>query len=141
MGFGPSAAGATLTLQPVPAGNQAMNNGAAKEILVVEDEEAIAEYSEGAKLAGDLDLTPTMAAVTKLTSLAKKAPDEAKGTLSSIATESDRTLFFDFMPLNLGTVAGMKIAYEDWDDATASKGSWTAELESANAKKAIERPT
>ena len=36
-----------------------------------------------------------------------------------------------------GTVAGMKIAYEDWDDATASKGSWTAELESANAKKAI----
>ncbi len=41
------------------------------------DEEAIAEYSKGAKLAGDLDLTPTMAAVTKLTALAKKAPDEA----------------------------------------------------------------
>jgi branched-chain amino acid transport system substrate-binding protein len=35
------------------------------------------------------------------------------------------------------TVAGMKIVYEDWDDATAAKGSWTAELESANAKKAI----
>ncbi|HEY3789918.1 MAG TPA: branched-chain amino acid ABC transporter substrate-binding protein, partial [Urbifossiella sp.] len=35
------------------------------------------------------------------------------------------------------TVAGMKINYEDWDDATATKGSWTAELESANAKKAI----
>ncbi len=35
------------------------------------------------------------------------------------------------------TVAGMKIVYEDWDDATASKGSWTAELESANAKRAI----
>ena len=34
-------------------------------------------------------------------------------------------------------VAGMKIVYEDWDDATAGKGSWTAELESANAKKAI----
>ena len=41
------------------------------------DEEAIAEYTEGAKLAGDLDLTPTMAAVTKLTELSKKAPDEA----------------------------------------------------------------
>jgi branched-chain amino acid transport system substrate-binding protein len=34
-------------------------------------------------------------------------------------------------------VAGMKIVYEDWDDATAGKGSWTAELESANAKRAI----
>jgi Flp pilus assembly protein TadD len=40
-------------------------------------EEAIAEYIEGSKLAGDLDLTPTMAAVTKLSELAKKAPDEA----------------------------------------------------------------
>ena len=34
-------------------------------------------------------------------------------------------------------VAGMKIVYDDWDDATAGKGSWTADLESANAKKAI----
>jgi branched-chain amino acid transport system substrate-binding protein len=35
-----------------------------------------------------------------------------------------------------GEIAGMKIAYEDMDDATAGKGSWTADLESANAKKA-----
>jgi branched-chain amino acid transport system substrate-binding protein len=34
-------------------------------------------------------------------------------------------------------VAGFKIDYLDWDDATAGKGSWTADLESANANKAI----
>jgi tetratricopeptide (TPR) repeat protein len=42
------------------------------------DEEAITEYTEGAKLAGELDLTPTMAAVTKLSALAKKETDPAK---------------------------------------------------------------
>jgi len=43
-------------------------------------EDAVTAYSEGAKLAGDLDLTPTMAAVTKLAELAKKATDPAKAT-------------------------------------------------------------
>jgi tetratricopeptide (TPR) repeat protein len=42
------------------------------------DAEAITEYTEGAKLAGELDLTPTMAAVTKLSELAKKESDPAK---------------------------------------------------------------
>ncbi len=28
--------------------------------------------------------------------------------MTSIDTETDRTLFFDFLPLELGTVAGMK---------------------------------
>src|SRR5213596_4302584 len=32
----------------------------------------------------------------------------AKGKLISLATETDRTLFFDFMPLELGTVRGFK---------------------------------
>lgn len=49
---------------------------------------------------------------TNLEVVHRKAPEEAKGTLSSIATESDRTLFFDFMPLNLGTVAGMKVKFQ-----------------------------
>ncbi|HSD90476.1 MAG TPA: tetratricopeptide repeat protein, partial [Kofleriaceae bacterium] len=44
-------------------------------------EDAINAYAEGAKLAGDLDLTPTMAAVRLLTELAKKEPDEAKATV------------------------------------------------------------
>jgi tetratricopeptide (TPR) repeat protein len=42
------------------------------------DEEAITEYTAGAKLAGELDLTPTMAAVTRLSALAKKEADPAK---------------------------------------------------------------
>src|SRR5471032_3018521 len=32
----------------------------------------------------------------------------AKGKLISLATETDRTLFFDFLPLDLGTVRGFK---------------------------------
>src|SRR5437660_8205225 len=36
---------------------------------------------------------------------------QAKGKLISLATESDRTLFFDFMPLELGTVRGFKTRF------------------------------
>jgi mutual gliding-motility protein MglA len=32
-----------------------------------------------------------------------------KGKMISMATETDRTLFFDFMPMELGTIAGQKI--------------------------------
>ncbi|MDQ3754881.1 MAG: GTPase domain-containing protein [Acidobacteriota bacterium] len=35
----------------------------------------------------------------------------AKGKLISLATETDRTLFFDFMPLDLGTVRGFKTRF------------------------------
>ena len=35
----------------------------------------------------------------------KTAPD-AKGKMISLATEADRTLFFDFLPLDLGTIRG-----------------------------------
>jgi signal recognition particle receptor subunit beta len=34
------------------------------------------------------------------------------GELTSIATEGDRTLFFDFLPLNLGQVAGMNTKFQ-----------------------------
>lgn len=37
-------------------------------------------------------------------------------------------------------IAGMNIEYEDWDDADASSQSWTAELETANANRAIADP-
>lgn len=33
---------------------------------------------------------------------------EKKGKMISLATETDRTLFFDFLPLDLGTVRGFK---------------------------------
>jgi signal recognition particle receptor subunit beta len=45
---------------------------------------------------------------TNLEVVHKKAPTNAKGDLTSIATEGDRTLFFDFMPLDLGNIAVIK---------------------------------
>lgn len=36
---------------------------------------------------------------------------QAKGKLITLATETDRTLFFDFMPLELGTVRGFKTRF------------------------------
>ena len=33
-------------------------------------------------------------------------PEERKGPMVSLATETDRTLFFDFLPLDLGTISG-----------------------------------
>lgn len=48
---------------------------------------------------------------TNLEIVHKKAPEEHKGELTSIATDGDRTLFFDFMPLDLGTIAGMRTRF------------------------------
>lgn len=36
---------------------------------------------------------------------------QAKGKLISLATETDRTLFFDFLPLELGSVRGFKTRF------------------------------
>src|SRR5687767_7855435 len=49
---------------------------------------------------------------TNLEIVHKKAPETNKGELTSIATEGDRTLFFDFMPLDLGTIAGMRTRFQ-----------------------------
>jgi len=49
---------------------------------------------------------------TNLEIVHKKAPEANKGELTSIATEGDRTLFFDFMPLDLGTIAGMRTRFQ-----------------------------
>jgi signal recognition particle receptor subunit beta len=49
---------------------------------------------------------------TNLEVVHKKAPAGAKGDLTSIATEGDRTLFFDFMPLDLGNIAGIKTKFQ-----------------------------
>ena len=40
-----------------------------------------------------------------------KTNPNTKGKLISLATETDRTLFFDFLPLDLGTVRGFKIRF------------------------------
>src|SRR5262247_593811 len=49
---------------------------------------------------------------TNLEIVHQKAPEENKGELTSISTDGDRTLFFDFMPLDLGTIAGMRTKFQ-----------------------------
>jgi|SRR6056297_219413 len=41
----------------------------------------------------------------------KQIDADARGKLVSLATETDRTLFFDFLPLNLGQVQGFKTRF------------------------------
>ncbi|MDX1631760.1 MAG: GTPase domain-containing protein [Thermoanaerobaculia bacterium] len=43
---------------------------------------------------------------TNLQFIYNKTAPEAKGKMISLATEADRTLFFDFLPLDLGTIRG-----------------------------------
>jgi small GTP-binding protein len=48
---------------------------------------------------------------TNLQYIYNKTNPEAKGKMISLATETDRTLFFDFLPLELGTVRGFKTRF------------------------------
>ena len=45
---------------------------------------------------------------TNLQFIHQNLPDSAKGKMLSLATKTDRTLFFDFLPLDLGEIRGMK---------------------------------
>ena len=45
---------------------------------------------------------------TNLQWIHEKLPIKNKGKMLSLATEADRTLFFDFLPIELGTIRGMK---------------------------------
>ena len=49
---------------------------------------------------------------TNLEVVHQRAPDTNRGELTSISTDGDRTLFFDYMPLDLGTVAGMRTCFQ-----------------------------
>lgn len=49
---------------------------------------------------------------TNLEVVHQRAPSQNRGDLTSISTDGDRTLFFDFMPLDLGTVAGMRTCFQ-----------------------------
>ncbi len=42
----------------------------------------------------------------------KKLKPEHKGKLMTLATQTDRTLFFDFLPVELGEIKGMKIRFQ-----------------------------
>ena len=49
---------------------------------------------------------------TNLEIIHQKAPETARGEMVSIATETDRTLYFDYLPLDLGQVAGMHTKFQ-----------------------------
>jgi signal recognition particle receptor subunit beta len=48
---------------------------------------------------------------TNLQYIYEKSSPQQKGKLISLATETDRTLFFDFLPLDLGAVRGFKTRF------------------------------
>ncbi|MFN3476427.1 MAG: GTP-binding protein [Candidatus Methylomirabilales bacterium] len=48
---------------------------------------------------------------TNLQYIYKKVDPNTKGKLISLATETERTLFFDFLPLELGTIRGFKTRF------------------------------
>lgn len=49
---------------------------------------------------------------TNLQVIHQNVPDTTKGNMISLATEADRTLFFDLLPLNLGSVKGFNTKFQ-----------------------------
>ena len=45
---------------------------------------------------------------TNLQKIYDSLPGDGRGKMLSLATQTDRTLFFDFLPIELGTIRGMK---------------------------------
>ena len=41
-----------------------------------------------------------------------QVPEDRKGKMVSLATQTDRTLFFDFLPLDLGTISGFTTKFQ-----------------------------
>ncbi len=49
---------------------------------------------------------------TNLQYIHSRVPWDRKGEMVSLATEADRTLFFDFLPLNLGQISGFTTRFQ-----------------------------
>lgn len=49
---------------------------------------------------------------TNLQWLHAQVAPERKGELVSLATEMDRTLFFDYLPVDLGTISGFRVRFQ-----------------------------
>jgi signal recognition particle receptor subunit beta len=49
---------------------------------------------------------------TNLQYVYKKVPDKTRGELISLATDADRTLYFDFLPVNVGTIQGFATKFQ-----------------------------
>ena len=49
---------------------------------------------------------------TNLHTIYGQVPEERKGKMVSLATQTDRTLFFDFLPLDLGLISGFSTRFQ-----------------------------
>lgn len=49
---------------------------------------------------------------TNLQYVYDRVPDDRRGRMVSLATQTDRTLFFDFLPLELGLISGFKTKFQ-----------------------------
>ncbi len=49
---------------------------------------------------------------TNLQYIYTKTSQKTRGEMVSLATETDRTLFFDLLPIRLGTVGGFKTRFQ-----------------------------
>ena len=49
---------------------------------------------------------------TNLQYIYGQVPDDRKGRMVSLATQTDRTLFFDFLPLDLGMISGFTTKFQ-----------------------------
>lgn len=49
---------------------------------------------------------------TNLQYVHRKVPPETKGKLISLATDADRTLYFDFLPINIGAINGFAAKFQ-----------------------------
>ncbi len=49
---------------------------------------------------------------TNLQYIHSKVPQDTRGKLISLATEADRTLYFDFLPINIGTINGFQAKFQ-----------------------------
>lgn len=49
---------------------------------------------------------------TNLQYIYDQVPDDRRGRMVSLATQTDRTLFFDFLPLDLGSISGFTTKFQ-----------------------------
>jgi hypothetical protein len=49
---------------------------------------------------------------TNLQYIYGRVPDDRRGRMVSLATETERTLFFDFLPIDLGTISGFTTRFQ-----------------------------
>ena len=49
---------------------------------------------------------------TNLHYIFEQVPNDRKGKMVSLATQTDRTLFFDFLPLDLGSISGFSTRFQ-----------------------------